>query len=35
MSAPADLACHWCRFDDLRVRELQHIYAARQLVFAI
>jgi len=35
MNAPADLAWRWCRFDDLGVRELQHIYAARQLVFAI
>lgn len=25
----------WCRFDDLHVRELQNIYAARQLAFAV
>jgi ElaA protein len=35
MSAPPDLAWRWCRFDELTVRELQHIYAARQLVFSI
>jgi ElaA protein len=35
MSAPADLAWRWCRFDDLTVRELQNIYAARQRVFSI
>ena len=35
MSAPAGLAWRWSRFDDLTVRELQHIYAARQLVFGI
>ena len=35
MNPPADLVWRWCRFDDLGVRELQHIYAARQLVFAI
>ena len=35
MSAPTDLSWRWGRFDDLSVRELQHIYAARQRVFAI
>ena len=35
MSAAAELVWRWCRFDDLNVRELQHIYAARQRVFAI
>ncbi|MCE9660043.1 MAG: GNAT family N-acetyltransferase [Burkholderiales bacterium] len=35
MNAPAELSWRWCRFDDLTVRELQHIYAARQLVFSI
>ena len=25
----------WCRFDALGVHELQHIYAARQQVFAL
>lgn len=35
MSAAADPAWRWCRFDDLGVRELQHIYAARQRVFAL
>ena len=34
MAAP-DLAWRWCRFDDLSVRELQYILAARQRVFAI
>ena len=35
MSAASDPVGRWCRFDDLSVRELQHIYAARQRVFAI
>ena len=35
MSARADLVWRWRRFDDLGVRELQHIYAARQRVFAV
>jgi ElaA protein len=35
MSGPPDLDWRWRRFDDLSVRELQHIYAARQRVFAI
>jgi ElaA protein len=35
MSATPDPVWRWCRFDDLSVRELQHIYAARQRVFAI
>ena len=35
MSVPADLVWRWCRFDDLQVRELQHIYAARQRVFSL
>jgi ElaA protein len=35
VSARADLAWRWCRFDDLGVRELQNIFAARQRVFAI
>jgi ElaA protein len=35
MSATPDPAWRWCRFDDLSVRELQHIYAARQRVFAV
>ena len=35
MSAASDPVWRWCRFDDLSVRELQHIYAARQRVFAI
>jgi ElaA protein len=35
MSATPDPVWRWCRFDDLGVRELQHIYAARQRVFAI
>jgi ElaA protein len=30
-----DLRWRWCRFDDLGVRELQHIFAARQRVFAV
>jgi ElaA protein len=32
---PADLDWRWRRFDDLHVRELQNIYAARQQAFAI
>jgi len=32
---PADIEWRWRRFDDLDVRELQNIYAARQLAFAI
>jgi ElaA protein len=35
MSAASDPVWRWCRFDDLSVRELQHIYAARQRVFAV
>jgi ElaA protein len=35
VSATADPVWRWCRFDDLGVRELQHIYAARQRVFAL
>ena len=30
-----DIEWRWRRFDDLRVRELQYIYAARQIAFAI
>ncbi len=32
---PGDIDWRWRRFDDLDVRELQNIYAARQLAFAI
>ncbi len=32
---PAALAWRWCRFDELDVFELDAIYRARQLVFAI
>lgn len=32
---PDDIEWRWRRFDELQVRELQHIYAARQLAFAI
>ena len=32
---PAALRWRWCRFDALGVHELQNIYMARQLVFAI
>ena len=35
MKAAPDLRWRWCRFDDLGVRELQHILAARQRVFAV
>ena len=35
MKAMPGLAWRWCRFDDLGVRDLQHIYAARQRVFAV
>ena len=35
MTGPSGLAWRWCRFDDLGVRELQYIYAARQRVFAV
>jgi len=31
----SDLRWRWCSFDELSVRELHHIYAARQLVFAL
>lgn len=34
-SLPDDLDWSWRRFDDLQLRELQNIYAARQLAFAI
>lgn len=32
---PASLRWHWCRFDALGVFELDAIYRARQLVFAV
>ena len=35
MTAAHDLRWRWCRFDELGVRELQHIFAARQRVFAV
>ena len=35
MNSRIDLDWRWRRFDDLTVRELQHIFAARQKVFAI
>ena len=35
MTTPADLAWRCCRFDDLGLRELQYILAARQRVFAL
>jgi len=35
VSGPAGLAWRWCRFDDLALRELECIYAARQRVFGI
>ena len=35
MSGPADLDWRWRRFDDLGLRELQHIFAARQQVFGV
>jgi ElaA protein len=34
-SLPDDIDWRWRRFDDLHVRELQNIYAARQIAFAI
>ena len=34
-STAASLRWRWCRFEALTVVELQHIYAARQQVFAI
>lgn len=34
-SLPRDIDWRWRRFDDLHVRELQYIYAARQIAFAI
>lgn len=34
-SLPDDIDWRWRRFDELHVRELQNIYAARQLAFAI
>ncbi len=35
MTSTPEIVWRCCRFDDLGVRELQHIYAARQLVFSI
>ena len=37
MSVPSVLSARWCgcRFDALSVRELQHIYMARQQVFCV
>ena len=35
MTAPISLTWRWCRFDELRVGELQAINRARQQVFAV